>query len=56
MKPGQRREIALWLCRLMLGVMVSTMALSLTACGKEGDPQPPGPANEITYPRAYPPD
>ncbi len=26
----------------------------LTACGKKGSPNPPGPANEITYPRTYP--
>ncbi|HYZ63590.1 MAG TPA: hypothetical protein VE650_14160 [Acetobacteraceae bacterium] len=26
----------------------------LAACGKKGAPSPPGPANEITYPRTYP--
>ena len=26
------------------------------ACGKRGDPQPPGPDEAITYPRSYPRD
>lgn len=26
----------------------------LACCGKKGSPNPPGPANEITYPRTYP--
>jgi len=26
----------------------------LAACGKKGSPNSPGPANEISYPRAYP--
>lgn len=26
----------------------------LGACGKRGAPSPPGPANEITYPKIYP--
>jgi len=29
-------------------------ALTLAACGKRGPPAPPGPPNEITYPRPYP--
>jgi predicted small lipoprotein YifL len=29
-------------------------ALLLAGCGKKGPPDPPGPPNEITYPRAYP--
>jgi len=28
---------------------------ALAGCGKKGNPQPPGPPNEITYPRTYPP-
>ena len=36
-------------------VMPSLAALvPLAACGKRGGPVPPGPANEITYPRVYP--
>jgi predicted small lipoprotein YifL len=26
----------------------------LAACGKKGPPSPPGPPEQITYPRAYP--
>lgn len=26
----------------------------LVACGKKGPPSPPGPPNQITYPRSYP--
>ncbi len=30
------------------------LALVLVACGKRGPPSAPGPADQITYPRAYP--
>jgi predicted small lipoprotein YifL len=30
------------------------LALALTACGKKGPPSPPGPADQITWPRSYP--
>jgi hypothetical protein len=33
---------------LVLGVLM------LAACGKKGPPTPPGPPDEITWPRAYP--
>jgi predicted small lipoprotein YifL len=33
---------------LVLGVLM------LVACGKKGPPTPPGPPDEITWPRAYP--
>jgi predicted small lipoprotein YifL len=33
---------------------VLTMSLSLAACGKKGPPVAPGPADQITYPKAYP--
>jgi predicted small lipoprotein YifL len=26
----------------------------VAACGKKGPPSPPGPADQITWPRAYP--
>jgi predicted small lipoprotein YifL len=26
----------------------------LAACGKKGPPSPPGPPNQITWPRTYP--
>jgi len=29
-------------------------ALALGACGRYGPPRPPGPKEEITYPRSYP--
>jgi predicted small lipoprotein YifL len=29
-------------------------ATLLSACGKKGPPTPPGPADEINYPRSYP--
>ena len=28
--------------------------IPLSACGKKGPPQPGGPADKITWPRAYP--
>ncbi len=28
--------------------------LLLAACGKKGPPSPPGPADQITWPRVYP--
>lgn len=30
------------------------LLLALAACGKRGDPVPPGPAGAVTYPRTYP--
>jgi hypothetical protein len=30
------------------------LALAAAACGKRGDPVPPGPAEAVTYPRTYP--
>ncbi|QXM26400.1 hypothetical protein KO353_10405 [Elioraea tepida] len=35
-------------------VAVALAALSLAACGKRGDPVPPGPDAAVTYPRTYP--
>ena len=29
-------------------------ALAMTACGRLGPPRPPGPQDQITYPRSYP--
>jgi len=43
------------MARLMataLGLMLLCGALS--ACGKKGPPEPPGPPDKITYPRMYP--
>ncbi len=35
-------------------VVVALSALILAACGKRGDPIPPGPDEAVTYPRTYP--
>ena len=44
--------------RIPAGTAISTAILfsllALTACGKRGSPTPPGPADQITYPRIYP--
>jgi predicted small lipoprotein YifL len=36
-------------CILLLGLIVM-----LTACGKKGPPSPPGPPDQVTFPRVYP--
>ncbi len=36
-------------------IVLLLSALALTACGKKGPPDPPGPASEVIYPHAYPP-
>ena len=30
------------------------LCLALTACGRRGEPSPPGPAAAVTYPHVYP--
>jgi predicted small lipoprotein YifL len=35
-------------------VLVVALAAGLAACGKKGAPVPPGPPDQILYPRAYP--
>jgi predicted small lipoprotein YifL len=30
------------------------LAACVSACGKKGDPSPPGPADQVTYPKIYP--
>ncbi len=35
-------------------LLVTIAALALAACGRVGPVKPPGPASDITYPRAYP--
>ncbi|HEY0182223.1 MAG TPA: lipoprotein [Rhodopila sp.] len=40
---------------MMRMVLALAMALGVLAgCGKKGPPDPPGPPNEIIYPRTYP--
>lgn len=41
---------------LGMALLVSSLALVLSGCGKKGSPEAPGPANLITYPRNYPAD
>ncbi|WP_255569240.1 hypothetical protein [Roseomonas alba] len=38
--------------RTVLGALA--LALLLAACGKVGPVRPPGPPDQITYPRLYP--
>jgi predicted small lipoprotein YifL len=40
--------------RAVLMVCLAALALGLAGCGKRGSPSPPGPANEVTYPKVYP--
>jgi predicted small lipoprotein YifL len=35
-------------------LVVLALATLLAACGKKGPPDPPGPADKVTYPRQYP--
>jgi predicted small lipoprotein YifL len=35
---------------------VAVLATLLAACGKRGDPVPPGPDEAVTYPRTFPRD
>ena len=35
-------------------LLALALAATLTACGKKGPPEPPGPADKVTYPRQYP--
>jgi hypothetical protein len=45
--PSRRTRAALLLAAL-------AAPLLLAACGKKGPPTPPGPPDQITYPRVYP--
>jgi predicted small lipoprotein YifL len=39
----------------MRAFLVLAVAVGLLAgCGKKGPPDPPGPANQVTYPKVYP--
>jgi predicted small lipoprotein YifL len=42
------------LAPLPLAVMALLGVLLLAACGKKGPPEPPGPPDQVTYPRIYP--
>lgn len=38
----------------MRAALILALLLTLTACGKKGPPDPPGPADQVTWPRTYP--
>jgi predicted small lipoprotein YifL len=40
--------------RLKAVAALVLVALMLAACGKKGPPDPPGPSNEVIWPRTYP--
>jgi hypothetical protein len=40
--------------RALLLLLALSLACGLAACGKRGAPSPPGPPDQITYPRIYP--
>jgi predicted small lipoprotein YifL len=35
-------------------IVVLAAGLLLAACGKKGPPDPPGPPDQVIYPKAYP--
>lgn len=48
------RRIARGMTRVwfLVGVLASVMLLA--ACGKKGPPSPPGPPDQVIWPRTYP--
>ena len=40
--------------RAVLVVSAFALALLLAACGKKGPPSPPGPPNEVVFPKTFP--
>ncbi len=39
---------------MKFGVLVLVLGTLLAGCGKKGDPSPPGPADQVIYPKIYP--
>jgi predicted small lipoprotein YifL len=39
---------------VLLLLVLAVAAPVLAACGRVGPPRPPGPADQITFPRTYP--
>jgi predicted small lipoprotein YifL len=35
-------------------VVALALCAALSACGKKGDPSPPGPPSDVIYPKLYP--
>ncbi len=55
MDKGPRVSRILPRCPLLLILPVLlALCCGLAACGKIGDPSPPGPADKIIYPKFYP--
>jgi predicted small lipoprotein YifL len=56
LSPKKRVRAALLRRRSrVLGLLLALLLPSLlAACGKRGPPSPPGPANQVTYPKTYP--
>lgn len=50
--PDKLRTGARWRTGAMFVVLAGVLLLS--ACGKKGPPEPPGPSDKITWPRSYP--
>jgi hypothetical protein len=42
------------LTRLRAALLLALALVALAACGKKAAPRPPGPADQVTYPRVYP--
>jgi predicted small lipoprotein YifL len=40
--------------RLLAVALACALLLGLAACGRKGGPLPPGPPDQVTYPRTYP--
>ncbi len=39
---------------MRLALLTLALAALLAGCGKMGDPSPPGPADQVIYPKFYP--
>lgn len=40
--------------KIIAALLLAATLLPLAGCGKKGAPSPPGPADQVTYPRVYP--
>ena len=39
---------------ILLLLAATVLSLPLSACGRKGAPRPPGPPNQVIYPKGYP--